>query len=84
MDPAASSGLRSTRTTARHADVWDAAVSDGGTSNVSEPESLRKTHLDWKARMRAAFSPTMFTLNHGSRQAAIHVSLWEFSGFLRD
>jgi len=23
-------------------------VSDGGTSNVSEPESLRKTHLDSK------------------------------------
>jgi hypothetical protein len=33
-------GLRSTRATARHR-----VVSDGGTSNVSEPESLRKTHL---------------------------------------
>jgi hypothetical protein len=38
---AASTGLRSTRTTARHR-----VVSDGGTSNVSEPESLRKTHLN--------------------------------------
>jgi hypothetical protein len=36
----ASMGLRSTRATARHR-----VVSDGGTSNVSEPESLRKTHL---------------------------------------
>jgi len=36
----ASTGLRSTRATARQAEV-----SDGGTSNVSEPESLRKTHL---------------------------------------
>jgi len=36
----ASMGLRSTRTTARHREV-----SGGGTSNVSEPESLRKTHL---------------------------------------
>ena len=33
-------GLRSTRATARQREV-----SDGGTSNVSEPESLRKTHL---------------------------------------
>jgi len=33
-------GLRSTRATARQLEV-----SDGGTSNVSEPESLRKTHL---------------------------------------
>ncbi len=33
-------GLRSTRATARQR-----VVSDGGTSNVSEPESLRKTHL---------------------------------------
>ena len=37
-----SKGLRSTRATARHR-----VVSDGGTSNVSEPESLRKTHLTW-------------------------------------
>src|SRR5947209_14955023 len=36
---AASSGLRRTRATARHVEVLD------GTSNVSEPESLRKTHL---------------------------------------
>ena len=36
----ASMGLRSTRATARQREV-----SDGGTSNVSEPESLRKTHL---------------------------------------
>ena len=39
--PTASTGLRSTRTTARHL-----VVSDGGTSNVMEPESLRKTHLN--------------------------------------
>ena len=38
--PRASMGLRSTRATARQREV-----SDGGTSNVSEPESLRKTHL---------------------------------------
>src|ERR1039458_2872605 len=36
--PKASMGLRSTRATARQREV-----SDGGTSNVSEPESLRKT-----------------------------------------
>jgi hypothetical protein len=35
-----SKGLRSTRTTARHREVPEA-----GTSNVSVPESLRKTHL---------------------------------------
>ena len=40
MQPTASRGLRSTRATARHLEI-----SDGGTSNVSEPESLRKTHL---------------------------------------
>src|SRR5271165_454048 len=47
-DPTASRGLRSTRATARHADVCDADVSAGGSSIVSEPESLRKTHLDSK------------------------------------
>ena len=36
----ASTGLRSTRETARQREV-----SEVGTSNVSEPESLRKTHL---------------------------------------
>ena len=36
----ASKGLRSTRDTARHLEI-----SDGVASNVSEPESLRKTHL---------------------------------------
>ena len=35
-----SMGLRSTRTTARQREVPEA-----GTSNVSEPEALRKTHL---------------------------------------
>lgn len=38
--PSASRGLRSTRATARHR-----LTSDGGTSNVSDLESLRKTHL---------------------------------------
>ena len=38
----ASMGLRRTRATAHQAEV-----SDCGTSNVSEPESLRKTHLTW-------------------------------------
>ena len=38
--PRASRGLRSTRATARHR-----LTSDGGTSNVSDLESLRKTHL---------------------------------------
>ena len=42
----ASMGLRSTRTTARHREV-----PDGGTSIVSEPESLRKTHLNWRRGM---------------------------------
>jgi hypothetical protein len=37
----ASMGLRSTRATARQREVCD-----GGTSSVSEPESLRKTHLN--------------------------------------
>ena len=41
----ASMGLRSTRATARHREV-----SDGGTSIVSEPESLRKTHLSLRKR----------------------------------
>ena len=40
--PKASMGLRSTRATARQREV-----SDGGTSNVSEQESLLKTHLSW-------------------------------------
>lgn len=38
--PSASMGLRSTRATARQREV-----SDGGTSNVSDFKSLRKTHL---------------------------------------
>ena len=38
----ASMGLRSTRATARQREI-----SDGGTSNVSEPVSQRKTHLTW-------------------------------------
>jgi hypothetical protein len=42
----ASMGLRRTRATARQREV-----SDGGTSIVSEPESLRKTHLTWVARL---------------------------------
>jgi len=43
----ASTGLRSTRATARHRDA-----PDGVTSNVSEPESLRKTHLSSGLRSR--------------------------------
>jgi hypothetical protein len=45
----ASMGLRSTRATARHREV-----PDGVTSNVSEPESLRKTHLasGWRKSTR--------------------------------
>jgi len=38
----ASTGLRRTRATARQREV-----SEGGTSLVSEPESLLKTHLTW-------------------------------------
>jgi len=41
----ASMGLRSTRATARQREV-----SDGGTSSVSEPEFLRKTHLSSQQR----------------------------------
>jgi hypothetical protein len=41
----ASMGLRSTRATARQREV-----SDGGTSSVSEPEFLRKTHLSSRKR----------------------------------
>jgi hypothetical protein len=41
--------LRSTRATARHLEI-----PDGGTSNVSEPESLRKTHLTRKAAATTA------------------------------
>jgi len=44
--PTASMGLRRTRATARQREV-----SDGGTSSVSEPESLRKTHLTWGRRL---------------------------------
>jgi hypothetical protein len=40
-----STGLRSTRATARQREI-----SDGGTSSVSEPESLRKTHLTLEKR----------------------------------
>ena len=43
----ASMGLRSTRATARQREV-----SEGGTSNVSEPESLRKTHLTSRPAQR--------------------------------
>jgi hypothetical protein len=45
----ASTGLRSTRATARQR-----VVSDGGTSIVSEPESLRKTHLAWGSAFNCA------------------------------
>ena len=44
-ETAASTGLRSTRATARHAEV-----AKGGTSLVSEPKSLRKTHLFRRSR----------------------------------
>jgi hypothetical protein len=51
----ASTGLRSTRTTARHR-----VVSAGGTSIVSEPESLRKTHLNrgrpWSASLHTSIT----------------------------
>jgi len=46
--PTASTGLRRTRATARQREV-----SEGGTSNVSEPESLRKTHLTWGSQLAA-------------------------------
>jgi hypothetical protein len=46
--PKASTGLRSTRATARQREV-----SEGGTSNTSEPESLRKTHLTWGGNLKA-------------------------------
>jgi hypothetical protein len=53
----ASMGLRSTRATARQLEV-----SEGGTSNVSEPESLRKTHLTCSGRSRfCAALPTVYS-----------------------
>jgi hypothetical protein len=45
-------GLRSTRATARQREV-----SDGGTSSVSEPESLRKTHLSSQQRSNHKRNP---------------------------
>lgn len=48
----ASNGLRSTRDTARHLEI-----SDGVASNVSEPESLRKTHLSREAVAITATHP---------------------------
>jgi hypothetical protein len=45
-------GLRSTRATARQREV-----SDGGTSSVSEPESLRKTHLTSQQRSNQKRNP---------------------------
>ena len=53
--PRASMGLRSTRATARHREI-----SDGGTSNVSEPESLRKTHLTWGSAANARCLATVY------------------------
>jgi hypothetical protein len=75
-DPAASRGLRSTRTTARHADVGDSA--DGGTSNVMEPESLRKTHLDSEGAGTCHLLTYMFTLIQLRRQAPNRISLRDF------
>src|ERR1700689_4791856 len=49
----ASSGLRRTRATARQREI-----SDGGTSIVMEPESLRKTHLTWKGTIVACLLAT--------------------------
>ena len=43
-------GLRSTRTIARQREVGD-----GGTSSVSEPESLRKTHLTPRRRLQPSW-----------------------------
>jgi len=53
----ASMGLRSTRDTARHLEI-----SDGGTSSVSERESLLKTHLT-----RAAVADTATQLQYTCR-----------------
>src|SRR6185437_9854492 len=75
-DPAASRGLRSTRTTARHADVGDSA--DGGTSNVMEPESLRKTHLDSEGAGTCHLLTYMFTLIQLRRQAPNRIPLRDF------
>lgn len=61
-----STGLRSTRTTARHR-----VVSGGGTSNVSEPESLRKTHLI-RGRPRSASLHTSIPV---PRQNILYVRL---------
>jgi hypothetical protein len=52
-----SKGLRSTRDTARHLEI-----SDGGASSVSEPESLRKTHL---SREAVAITATHFQYTVG-------------------
>ena len=53
-------GLRSTRATARQREV-----SDGGTSLVSEPESLRKTHLASRWRKRHVPACRQYTRTGG-------------------
>lgn len=52
VQASASRGLRSTRDTARHLEI-----SDGVASNVSEPRSLRKTHLSREAVAITATHP---------------------------
>jgi hypothetical protein len=54
-------GLRSTRATARHRDD-----PDGVTSNVSEPEFLRKTHLTSRrtAKLSVAYTPPCTQYTH--------------------
>src|SRR3954452_21447057 len=55
---AASMGLRSTRTTARHAEV-----PEGGTSTVSALGVLLKTHLSGRKPAVASFLPLFLTLS---------------------
>jgi hypothetical protein len=60
---AESTGLRRTRAIARQAEV-----PGGGTSIVSEPESLRKTHLTWEGVGYSALN-YIYTRSNGQWQA---------------
>ena len=70
--PIAFMGLRSTRATARQREV-----SDGGTSNVSEPESLRKTHLTLGRRWRICRLDKQYTRTGRNHSIVLREFDWE-------
>ena len=66
-----SRGLRSTRATARHR-----VISDGGTSIVSEPWSLRKTHLSLR-QLKGGMLPHPYLYSISFCIARQWIALWE-------